>query len=187
MIKKTSALALALLFSLSALRAVPTDPTQETTPPATNADFSADQSVILTASESDKAIQVTKEQSITVLLPVSSHAYSFSDSSLVDVRKIPYAFTWLGAVSDKSDVDCVNMAVKKNAPIVFQGSSLNCMYSQNPIDSTSQVDTDYYPMTFYTFVFSPNAAGTTTLTFSDDVSTYTYTITVVDASSATAK
>lgn len=174
-IKHISFLALSLLFSLSALRAIPTDPS---TPGTTN--DSNESSIILTDADAGKPVQITTAQTITIMLLPTDAGYSFSDTSLTDLTGTRYAFNFLGAVDGKN-IDCVNMAIKRNAPLVFLTSSLNCLYTQMPTDSTdsaSAPDLTYYPITFYSFVFRANVVGSTTLTFSDDVNVYTYPITV---------
>lgn len=173
-IKHISFLALSLLFSLSALRAIPTDPSSTATSDNSNGD------VTLTDADAGTPVQVTTAQTITIMLLPTDTGYSFSDTSLTDVTGTRYAFNFVGAVDGKN-VDCVNMAIKRKAPLVFVTSSLNCLYTQMPTDSTdstSAPDLAYYPITFYSFVFRANVVGTTTLTFSDDVNVYTYPITV---------
>jgi hypothetical protein len=198
--KNISSLILSLFFGLSALHAVPTDPSNPTATPAADAgDYINDlgnfvdhsgNSVVLTSNNSNTPIQVTTSQMLQFVFPSEINpytseysSYTFSDSWLTDVTRTPYAFDWTGgATTQDAVIDCVNVAIKRNDPIIFKGCSLTVLYRRTPVDSAAVAATPnltYIPGFFYIFSFKPAAAGTTTLTFSDQVNLYTYPITVV--------
>lgn len=191
--KKTSLFVLSLFVALSALKAVPTDPTNPTNPtnpggPSNPPTDNTGNNIMLSADDSNNPVSMTTSQTITISLLYTDGLYTFSDTSLINVSRTPYAFDWSGSTttSDKQTLDCVNMAITRNDPIVFDTSAMNFSYMQPPADgsSDSTPDTTYYGYAFFSFVFRGNVPGTTTLTFSDGPHLYSYPITVTADSSA---
>lgn len=185
-IKKLSLVALSLLLSLSALHAIPGDPTKQK--PDNPDTASGTNMVVLFPQDSKNPVQISVGQLIQVILPITSeNGYSFSDSSLFGANTVPYTFDFTGSVTDPNStvtLDCANMGKEANNPVIFQRGEIACSYMHFDDDTTpSTSDTEYYtPIITNEFSFVANTPGVpTTLTFSDGRHTYTYPITVVAA------
>ena len=170
--KNVSALVLSLLVSLSALHAVPTDPS------------APEQATILTNKDSGTSTTVNMSQvffMVSLSSELSDEQFTFSDSCLVNGFKKPFAFGVNGLTADGVE----EFALSTNSatdPIYLLDSNED--FSHFSLDGTVDADGNPNYNLFLTritsFTFFTFAAGTTKLTFTNGAHTYTYNITVVN-------
>ena len=171
-IKNVSALALSLLVSLSALHAVPPDPSV----PA--------QATILTNKDSGTSTSVNMSQGFFMVHLSSELAddqFTFTDSCLQNGFKKLFAFGINGLTAD--GVEEALLAENSATDPIYLSDS-NEDFSHFALDGTvdNNGDPNYqFVLTRTTrFTFLTYEAGTTKLTFTNGAHTYTYNITVVD-------
>lgn len=170
--KNISALVLSLLVSLSALHAVPSDPSA----PA--------QVVILTNADSGKSTTVNASQGFFVVSLTSElgdDQFTFTDSCLVNGFKKPFVYGVNGMTAD--GVEEAGLALNSTTdPIYLEDSNEDFShYSQDgTVDADGNPNYQFILSRTTSFTFFALAAGTTKLTFTTGAHTYTYNITIVD-------
>lgn len=171
--KNVSALVLSLLVSLSALHAVPGDPSA----PA--------QDVVLTNADSGSSTTVNMSQGyfvVSLSSDLSDDQFTFTDSCLVNGFKKAFTFGINGLTAD--GVEAADLALHSATdPIYLEDSNED--FSHFSTDGTTDADGNpnyKFVLTRATsFTFFASQAGTTKLSFTNgNGTTYTYNITVVD-------
>lgn len=175
-IKNILILVLSLFVGLSALRAVPTDPSAVSTDPS--------QANIFTNEDSGKSITINASQGgfiISLSSEINDNEFSFMDSSLVNGFKKPFTFNINGMTSEGTEA--FNLALSSsNSPIYLVDSSED--FPHFTVDGTTDADGnpninfDLTRKTSFTFFIS--RPGSTKLTFTNGDHTYTYNITIND-------
>ena len=172
-IKNISFIALSLLVSLSALRAVPVDPNAPSEP----------QQVILKNVDSGKPVTVQTSQTffaITLTSDLSEDSFTFTDSCLLNTRKLPYSFGINGQTQEGTEA--ASLALTSSDPIFLEDSSESFSHfsPDGTVDADGNPNYEFVLSRTTTFLFFMSRGGNTTLNFTNGTHTYTYKITVVD-------
>ncbi|MBX9576858.1 MAG: hypothetical protein K2W97_00085 [Chthoniobacterales bacterium] len=169
--KNVFALALSLLLSLSALHAVPTDPSAPV------------QMTILTNKDSGTSTSVNMSQGffmVSLTSELSDDQFTFTDSCLVNGFKKPFAFGVNGLTADGVE-ELSLAATSATDPIYLEDSNEDFSHiNQDGTNDDGTLKYNYNLVRTTGFTFFALAAGTTKLTFTNGAHTYTYNITVVD-------
>lgn len=173
--KNTSILVLSLLVSLSALHAVPADPSA----PA--------QTTILTNKDNGTSTSVNMSQGyfmVSLTSELADDQFTFTDSCLVNGFKKPFTFGVNGLTAD--GVEEAGLALNSATDSIYLGDSNEDFSHFSPdgtVDANGNPNYKFVLSRTTGFTFFALAAGSTTLTFNNGTGTghtFTYNITVVD-------